>query len=64
MEKIKACKQKLSELKKYENIIKKNMPVKQLINFKKSKKNETLRQKGAYKIVFRYLNPSYYIKAN
>jgi hypothetical protein len=36
--KIKACKQKLSELKKYE--------------------------KGAYKIVFRYLNPSYYIKAN
>ena len=29
----KACKQKLSELKKYENIIKKNMPVKQLINF-------------------------------
>ena len=38
MEKIKACKQKLSELKKYENIIKKNMPVKQLINFFKSKK--------------------------
>ena len=35
------------------------MPVKQLINFKKSKKNETLRQKGAYKIVFRYLNPSF-----
>jgi hypothetical protein len=34
VEKIKACKQKLSELKKYENIIKKNnMPVKQLINF-------------------------------
>jgi hypothetical protein len=29
VEKIKACKQKLSELKKYENIIKKNMPVKQ-----------------------------------
>jgi hypothetical protein len=27
-----ACKHKLSELKKYENIIKKNMPVKQLIN--------------------------------
>ena len=40
------------------------MPVKQLIIFFKSKKNETLRQKGAYKIVFRYLNPSYYIKAN
>ena len=53
MEKIKACKQKLSELKKYENIIK-----------KKHVKSETLRQKGAYKIVFRYLNPSYYIKAN
>jgi hypothetical protein len=48
VEKIKACKQKLSELKKYENIIKKNMPVKQLINFLKSKKNETLRQKGEY----------------
>jgi hypothetical protein len=31
VEKIKACKQKLSELKKYENIIKKNMPVKPLI---------------------------------
>ena len=29
----KTCKQKLSELKKYENIIKKKMPVKQLINF-------------------------------
>ena len=57
MEKIKACKQKLSELKKYENTIKKNMPVKQLIHFLKSKTNETLRQKGAYKIVFRYLNP-------
>ena len=40
------------------------MPVKQLIFFFKSKKNETLRQKGAYKIVFRYLNPLYYIKAN
>jgi hypothetical protein len=26
VEKIKACKQKLSELKKYENIIKKNIP--------------------------------------
>jgi hypothetical protein len=33
VEKIKACKKKFSELKKYENIIKKNMPVKQLINF-------------------------------
>ena len=62
--KIKACKQKLSELNKYENIIKKNMPVKQLIIFFKSKKNETLRQKGAYKIVFRYLNPSRQIKKN
>ena len=56
-------KQKLSELKKYENIKKKH--VKKLIIFLKSKKkSETLRQKGAYKIVFRYLNPSYYIKAN
>ena len=32
MEKIKACKQKLSELEKYENIIKKK-PVKKLIIF-------------------------------
>ncbi len=37
MEKIKACKQKLSELKKYENIIKKKH-VKKLIIFLKSKK--------------------------
>ena len=36
MEKIKACKQKLSELEKYENIIKKH--VKKLIIFFKSKK--------------------------
>ena len=67
MGKIKACKQKLSELEKYENIInkKKKKNVKKLIIFLKSrKKSETLRQKGAYKIVFRYLNPSYYIKAN
>jgi hypothetical protein len=35
--KIKACKQKLSELKKYENIIKKKH-VKKLIIFFKSKK--------------------------
>jgi hypothetical protein len=45
VEKIKACKEKLSELKKYENIIK-----------KKHVKSETLRQKGAYKIVI-YLVP-------
>ena len=38
MEKIKACKQKLSELKKYENIIKKKKHVKKLIIFLKSKK--------------------------
>ena len=51
MEKIKACKQKLSELKKYENIIKKKKHVKKLIFFFKfKKKSETLRQKGAYKI--------------
>jgi nitrate reductase NapAB chaperone NapD len=37
VEKIKACKQKLSELKKYENIIKENH-VKKLIIFLKSKK--------------------------
>ena len=36
--KIKACKQKLSELKKYENIIKKKNHVKKLIIFFKSKK--------------------------
>ena len=64
MEKIKACKQKLSELKKYENIIKKKHVKKLIIFLKSKKKSETLRQKGAYKIVFRYLNPSYYIKAN
>jgi hypothetical protein len=47
VEKIKACKQKLSELKKYENIIKKKHVIK-LINFQKSKKkSETLRQKRA-----------------
>ena len=39
MEKIKACKQKLSELKKYENIIKKEH-VKKLINFKKSEEKK------------------------
>ena len=33
MEKIKACKQKLSELEKYENIIKKKKHVKKLIIF-------------------------------
>ena len=38
MEKIKACKQKLSELKKYENIIKKKKHLKKLIIFLKSKK--------------------------
>ena len=38
MEKIKACKQKLSELKKYENIVKKKH-VKKLIIFLKSKNN-------------------------
>ena len=64
MEKINACKQKLSELKKYENIIKKKHVKKLIIFLKSKKKSETLRQKGAYKIVFRYLNPSYYIKAN
>jgi hypothetical protein len=37
VEKIKACKQKLSELEKYENIIKKK-PVKKLIIFFKSRK--------------------------
>ena len=37
MEKIKACKQKLSELKKYENIIKKKT-CKKINNFFKSKK--------------------------
>ena len=42
MGKIKACKQKLSELKKHENIIKKK-PCKQI----NKKKSETLRQKGA-----------------
>ena len=36
--KIKACKQKLSELKKYENIIKKKKHVKKFIIFFKSKK--------------------------
>jgi hypothetical protein len=42
VEKIKACKQKVSELKKYENIIKKKH-VKKLIIFLKSKKeSETL----------------------
>ena len=47
MEKIKACKQKLSKLKKYENIIKKKT-CKKINNFLKSKKkSETLRQKGA-----------------
>ena len=42
MEKIKACKQKLSELKKYENIIKKKTKkhVKKLIIFFKSKKKK------------------------
>jgi hypothetical protein len=38
VEKIKACKQKLSE-KKYENIITKKKHVKKLIIFLKSKKN-------------------------
>ena len=37
MEKIKACKQKLSELKKYENIIKKKH-VKKILNLKKKVK--------------------------
>ena len=36
--KIKACKQKLSELKKYENIIKKKHVKKLIIIFLKSKK--------------------------
>ena len=47
MEKIKACKQKLSELKKYENIIEKKHVKKLIIFFKSKKKSETLRQKGA-----------------
>ena len=47
MEKIKACKQKLSELKKYENIIKKKH-VKQLIIFLKSKKKVKPRDKKGH----------------
>jgi hypothetical protein len=43
VEKIKACKQKLSELKKYENIIKKKHVKKLIIFFKSKKKSETLR---------------------
>jgi hypothetical protein len=39
VEKIKACKQKLSELKKYENIIKKKHVSKTINKFLKSKKN-------------------------
>ena len=50
MEKIKACKQKLSELKKYENIIKKKHVKKLLIFLKSRKKSETLRQKGHTKL--------------
>ena len=46
MEKIKACKQKLSELKKCENIIKKKHVKKLIIFLKSKKKRETLRQKG------------------
>ena len=63
MEKIKACKQKLSELRKYENIIKKNVK-KLIIYLKLKKKVKPWDKKGHKKIVFRYLNPSYYIKAN
>ena len=47
MGKIEACKQKLNELKKYENIIKKKHVKKLIIFLKSKKKSETLRQKGA-----------------
>ena len=64
--KIKECKQKLSELKKYENIIKKTQTCKQINNFflRSKKKVKPWDKKGHKKIVFRYLNPSFYIKAN
>ena len=65
MEKIKTCKQKLSELKKYENIIKKNMPVKQLINFKNLKKMKPWDKKGHTKLYSDILTLHIiYIKAN
>ena len=48
MEKIKACKQKLSKLKKYENIIKKKHVTK-LIIFLKSKKMGILETKSVIK---------------
>ena len=47
MEKIKACKQKLSELKKYENIIKKKH-VKKLKSKKKGKPLDTKGHKKLY----------------
>ena len=59
---MKACKQRLRELKKYENIIKKKC--KKINIFLKSKKKGNLETQRGMQIVFRYLNPSYYIKAN
>ena len=50
MEKIKACKQKLSELKKYENIIKKKHVKKLIIFFKSKKKVKPLDKKGHTKL--------------
>ena len=51
MEKIKACKQKLSELKKYEKIIKKKH-VKKLIIFLKSKKKGKPRDTKGHKKLY------------
>ena len=50
MEKIKACKQKLSELKKYENIIKKKHVKKLIIFFKSKKKGKPWDRKGHKKL--------------
>ena len=46
MEKIKACKQKLSELKKYENIVKKKHVNKLIIFFKSKNKVKPWDKKG------------------
>ena len=50
MEKIKACNQKLSELKKYENIIKKKHVKKLIIFFKSKKKVKPWDKKGHKKL--------------
>ena len=50
MEEIKACKQKLSELKKYENIIKKKHVKKLIIFFKFKKKVKPWDKKGHKKL--------------